>query len=455
MNCCPADLLRWVEVDLDAVAHNLKETAKLLSPGVKIMAVVKADAYGHGAPRVARTLLANGADMLAVTFVEEGIRLRKEGINAPILVFAPVLPEQAAAVAAHNLTASVSTREAAVALAQEAARRGTRIPVHLKVETGMGRTGLFPEEVPALAREIVSQPALELEGVYTHFASAANGDRQYTEQQFARLLRVLAELESAGIQVPLPHACNSAATLMFPRMHLKMVRLGTVLYGQYPGGAAAGNINLRDTWTLKTRVIHAKKYPAGTSVGYGRTYRTRRETWIAVLPLGFVDGFTLEPHAKPTGLLDLLKIVAKITAGYLGFRLGPVEVRINGRRVPVVGKVAMQLTMVDLGEQGSEADVGAVAVVPARRTSINPLIPKLYLEAGRPVALRTAVGEEIEFGREAERGETAAAPGNGEKSSQDEAEAATASGERSGRDEAEGKPGGEMAGRTALETSPG
>jgi len=391
-------LPRWVEVDLDAIIHNLNEVKKVVTPGVKIMAVVKADAYGHGAPRIAKAVLDNGADMLAVTFVEEGVSLRKEGITAPILVFAPILPDQAAVVAANNLTPSVSSADVVDALAREATRTGIRLPVHLKVETGMGRTGLFPDEVLDLARVIVAQPALELEGIYTHFASAACGDREFTEQQFARLKRAIHDLDQAGIKVPLPHACNSAATMLYLHMHLKMVRVGTVLYGQNPGGGASGNLQLEDTWKLKTRVVHVKKYPAGTSLGYGRTYRTRKETWVAVLPIGFVDGFSMEPHLRPTGFLDLVKILVKIVAGYLGVRVGPVDVEINGRTFPVVGKIAMQLSMVDLGDQGADVFSGTVVTVPARRTGINPLVPKLYIAAGRPVAVRALRSEEMELG---------------------------------------------------------
>ncbi|NPV26729.1 MAG: alanine racemase [Firmicutes bacterium] len=390
LNQLPA---RWVEVDLDAIIHNLKQVRSLLAPGVSLMAVVKADAYGHGAVEVARTVLSNGADRLAVTTLDEAIELREAGITAPILVFSPLLKEENEIAIDHDLAVTVGSAENVDDLAEAAEQRRKPVAVHLKVETGMGRTGAFPAEAIELGRRISSRPGLKLEGVYTHFAVATLKNKSYTEEQFRKLMQVINELEKQGVQIPLRHACNSAATLDLPHMHLNLVRVGTLLYGQYPSLYVQRKISLKDSWQLKARIVHLKEVPAGTSIGYGRTYRTTRPARIAVLPIGYVDGYTLDPILRPDSFIDLLKFLAKDVLHYLGFANRHLSAEVNGRRVPVVGKVAMQLCMLEFG-LNEPVRVGDVVRLMARRTTISPRLPKLYVKDGRPYKLKYWRGEE-------------------------------------------------------------
>lgn len=388
---------RWVEVDLDAIVANLKQIRSLLAPGVELMAVVKADAYGHGAVEVARTVLANGADRLAVTTLDEAVELRESGITAPILVFSPLLlPENSRAVD-YDLAVSVSSVDGVEDLAEAARRSGKTAAVHLKVETGMGRTGAFPLAAVELGRGISATPGLILEGVYTHFAVAGLADKTYTEEQFRKLMQVINDLEREGIKVPLRHACNSAATLDLPHMHLDLVRVGTLLYGQFPSLQVQHKISLQDPWRLKARIVSVKEVPAGTSVGYGRTYSTNRAARVAVLPIGYVDGYTLDPILRPESLWDLLKFLVKDVLYYFGMANRNLSAVVRGRRVPVVGKVAMQLCMLEFG-LNDDVKVGDVVELAARRTTISPRLPKLYLKDGRPYKLRTWQGEESLLG---------------------------------------------------------
>ncbi|MDH7478412.1 MAG: alanine racemase [Syntrophomonadaceae bacterium] len=395
---------RWVEVDLDAIKHNLNQVRRLIGPKVKVMAVVKADAYGHGAVAVARLMQAEGVEWLAVTTLDEGIELRRRGIEIPILVFAPLLGNQAGLAVDYHLTPSLHSEEAAESISRAARYRRQQAGVHLKIETGMGRTGLSPNEAAILALGIAQDPYIKLEGIYTHLAvamSTARADQRYTEGQYRKFVQVSDYLARREVKIPLRHVCNSAATLAYPHMHLEMVRPGTLLYGQYPSPNPRLRLNLRDAWQLKARVLQVQEFPAGTSIGYGRTKVLRRRTRVAVLPVGYVDGFSLEPVPRPRGVVDLLRFLVKLLLAWLGLRHGEAVVEIEGRRVPVLGKVAMQFTMVDVTGV-PQIKAGTVAVLSARRTTISRSLPKIYLQAGQPWLVVTLLGEESLFGRPAE-----------------------------------------------------
>lgn len=370
---------RWVEVDLGALKHNYGEIRKMIGPTVKLLGVVKADAYGLGALEVARVLEKSGIEMLAVTGVQEGQELREGGIKVPILVFSPFLPEEISALARYNLTATVASRQAVAWLSQWQREQGGTISVHLKVETGMGRFGLWPEEVVAVAREILSSPGLILEGVYSHLATATWRNKSYSQRQFRLFQEVCAELEKAGIKGLIRHIANSAAVLEMPEMSLDMVRVGTLLYGQAPSPQLSKKIKLKETWHCKAKVIYIRELPRGHSVGYGRTFKSRRNILVAVLPVGFTDGVQLEPLLKPAGLLDLLKGTAKLCLTYFGWDKFRPAVHFPGGAGRIIGKVGMQLTMVDVSAV-KDLEVGMEAVVPMRRTAVNSSLPKVYLE---------------------------------------------------------------------------
>jgi alanine racemase len=330
--------LIWAEVDLSAIAHNVRELRRRADPKAKVMAVVKANGYGHGAVEVARTALANGAEWLGVARLPEAIPLREAGFGVPILVFGYTPPAEAGRLIEYDLRQSVYSPAAARAYSAAAAARGRRIRVHLKVDTGMGRLGMVPaalsgkapghavgEDFIREATAIARLPGLDAEGIFTHFAASDSADTSYARRQLAMFLEVLSALRAAGLEFTVRHAANSAAVIALPESHLDLVRPGIALYGLRPSDEVdLTNISLQPAMALKARIIHLKSVPAGTCISYGMTYRTPSPTVIATIPAGYADGFR-----------RLLSSKGEMLAG--------------GRRVPVVGRVCMDLTMLDVG----------------------------------------------------------------------------------------------------------
>ncbi len=381
---------RWVEVDTGAILHNLNLVRQRLQPGVRLLAVVKADAYGHGAVEVARTLVEGGADMLGVTTVEEGVELRQGGIQAPVLVFGPVLPEEVVLVASYRLIPSLPGPDQLEPLAAAAREEGRTMDVYIKVETGMGRTGVMPSQIVSMAHAIRGYPELKLAGVYSHLA-AAQHNPALSRRQFERLAGALAELEREGINPGIRHICNSAAALLYPDMHLDMVRVGTLLYGQHPGGPGeAARLGLRDPWQVKARIIHLRDVQAGTGIGYGQDYITPRATRVGVIAFGYADGFAVTARVRPRTLRELAAALVKTLLSYWG--RGGFEVLVHGRAAPVVGRVGMQLSMVDLGHLPA-VHTGDEVVIATRRLNTNPRLPRVYVRDGRPYRIRTLAGD--------------------------------------------------------------
>ncbi len=317
-----ADRPTVARVSLGALSHNFAEVLRR-AMGRKVLAVVKAQAYGHGPVPVARHLLAQGAYMLGVALVEEGRQLREAGIEAPILVMGPVFPGQADAVAAWRLTPALSGSTVARALSDAGQRRSQRITVHVKVDTGMNRTGVSPEAAPALIRELMAFEGIVVEGLMTHFADADLRDKAFASHQMERFEKLLETLADQGIDIPLRHAANSAAVLDYPRALLTMVRPGLMLYGYDPVEGNASGVDLQPVLSLLTRIFLLKKVPAGTPVSYGRTFVTRRESLIATIPIGYADGFSRALSNRGEAL-------------------------VRGVRVPVAGRVCMDMTMLDV-----------------------------------------------------------------------------------------------------------
>ncbi len=329
--------LVWAEIDLKAIAHNVRALRRITDPAARLMAVVKADAYGHGVLEVTRQTLENGADALAVARLHEGIKLRKAGFNVPILVFGYTPPVDAKKLVEFDLTQTVWSLKTAQAYAAAAAY-GRPINVHLKVDTGMGRLGLLPDcwRLPALdtsittsalreVESIASLPGLQLEGVYTHFAAADSADKTYAGKQFEMFMDFLDQVRKAGIDVSVRHAANSAAIIDMPETHLDLVRPGISIYGLYPSDEVdKSRISLKPAMALKARIVHLKKVPAGFKVSYGMTHETSKPTTIASVPVGYADGFS----RRLTNRGHML---------------------VNGYRVPIVGRVCMDQTMLDVG----------------------------------------------------------------------------------------------------------
>ncbi|MEE4113908.1 MAG: alanine racemase [Desulfobacteraceae bacterium] len=340
----------WAEIDLEAIGHNVRELRRITRPGARMMAVVKADGYGHGALAVARTALTAGADMLAVARIGEGIELRQAGLKAPILVFGPTLPAFADGLVAHDLIQSVTGLEAARQLNAVARRCGRTIPIHLKVDSGMGRLGLRPrveqhtELMSAVAEvdAIAKLGGLRLEGMYTHFAAADERDKGYATQQFDIFERFLQALQAAGIDCGLRHAANSAAIIDLPQTHLDAVRPGIALYGLYPSpDVDHERIHLKPALSLKSRLLQVKAVPAGVSVSYGMTWKAPQPTVIGTVAAGYADGIRRNLSNRGAML-------------------------VGGRRVPIVGRVCMDLIMLDLGA-GSPAAAGDEVVIIGRQ----------------------------------------------------------------------------------------
>ncbi|MCW3991891.1 MAG: alanine racemase, partial [Candidatus Bathyarchaeota archaeon] len=315
----------WAEVDLDNLAHNIREVRRITRPETIIMAVVKADAYGHGATTAAKTFLENGADRLAVATPREALELRRAGYDVPILVLGYTPAQQSREVVEHDVTPTVYTYGHAEALSRAATAQGRVAKIHVKLETGMGRLGFLPTEksIDDIV-EISRLPSLEMEGVFTHFAVADTRDKRYTREQFGRYLGMAEALEERGVSIPLKHVSNSAAIIDLPGYNLDMVRPGSIIYGIYPSEEVdRGRLELRPAMTLKARVSNIKTVPAGTGISYGLTFATDKASRIGTLSVGYADGYS-----------RLLSNRA--------------EVGVKGRRAPVVGRVCMDQCMVDL-----------------------------------------------------------------------------------------------------------
>ncbi|MBC7342431.1 MAG: alanine racemase [Clostridia bacterium] len=333
----------WAEIDLAAIANNIKEIRRVVTRPTQIMAVVKANAYGHGAVEVSRVALEHGASWLGVAIFEEAEELRQAGIQAPILILGYSPADEAEAIVSLGLSQAVWTRSQAEALSRAAVKLGRPAKIHIKLDTGMGRIGFLPtaEAVKEIER-IASLPGIAIEGTFTHFSSADDEDKTFTQEQLQRFHQMLEAIRSRGVEVGLRHAASSAAILTMPETHLDLVRLGVSLYGHFPSPATRRNdVTLLPAMSFKTQIVHLKELPAGWPVSYGRTYYTSKPTLVATLPVGYADGY------------------------FRSFsNCG--EVIIRGRRCPVIGRVCMDQIMVD-ATSCPQARVGDEAVLFGRQ----------------------------------------------------------------------------------------
>jgi alanine racemase len=375
------DILTWAEIDLDAIAHNARLLKDRAGSGCELMVAVKANAYGHGAIPVSKAALAGGASRLAVSRTEEGIELRRAGIDAPILLLSYTLPGESDAIVHWNLTSTVNSKSQAKALAEAATVQGRALPIHVKVDTGMSRYGVLPNEMLEFVRFLSELPGLILEGLYTHFAVADLSDKAFTRDQFNTFKHVVERLEASGFSFPLKHVSNSAATIDLPEMALGMVRCGIALYGLRPSAEVDPAVALRTALTLKSRVARVRMLPAGASISYGRTYVTEGPTRVALIPVGYGDGY----H----------RILSNRGA-----------VLIRGKRAPILGRVCMDQFVVNvtdipgirlhdevvlIGRQGEghipaeEVAHWAETINYEVTTSVTPRVTRIYLRRGRIV----------------------------------------------------------------------
>ncbi len=371
----------WAEIDLSAYGHNIRQLKRVTTAGTRFMAVVKANGYGHGGVEVSLVALESGANCLAVARLEEGLQLRHAGIAAPILIFGYTPPRNARDLIDNDLTQTVFSYSAAEALAGQAERCGRKLRAHIKVDTGMGRLGVLATDASVdrcfhEVQSIASLSGLEIEGLYTHLATADSADTSYAELQLRRLRVLLGALATLGLEIPIKHAANSAALMHLPDSHLDLVRPGIATYGLQPSSQwHRDDLNLEPVLQWKTRIIHLKKVPAGFGVSYGITYKTSEPTTLAIVPVGYADGLNRALSSRGQMLVE-------------------------GRRVPIVGRVCMDLTILDVGEVPG-VSVGDEVVVLGRQgesvltaedmaatldtinyeivTSISQRVPRIYV----------------------------------------------------------------------------
>jgi len=326
-----------IEINLVNVAHNLRAIRGRIGKGIKILAVVKADAYGHGSIEISRTLVKNGVDMLGVAFPEEAIVLRENGINIPILLLNPILPEQIDYIYKHSLEITICNLKTARELSKTARRNHHNIKAHIEVDTGMGGVGTHPDKTFSFIKDLLLIENLTIEGIFTHFHSSEEQDKTHTHKQNRTFKAILKQLEQEGIYIPLIHAANSAAILDMPDTYFNMVRPGLILYGIFPSDYVSKNVDIKPAMAFKTRIINIKRLDPGNTVGYGRSFQISKHTNAATIPVGYKDGFSR--YLSNSG-----------------------KVLVNGKFVPVIGRVCMDRCFIDVTNV-SDVNVGSEVVI--------------------------------------------------------------------------------------------
>jgi len=383
----------WMEINLDAIAENVKNIKELIGEKKELMAVLKGNAYGHDVLEISSVVLNNGASRLAVARLEEGIFLRKTGITVPILVLGLTLKKQAELLVSYNITPTVSKYEMIEKLSESGFKENKMVKVHLKVDTGMGRIGIFPHDILRFINRVRTLKNVEIEGIFTHFSVADEKDKTYTEKQFQKFMEVLTALEKEGIRIPIKHVGNSATFLDLPHMWLDLVRPGISIYGLYPSTEVQKTVKLIPAQSFKTQIVFLKELLKGECIGYGRTYTTeKKRTVIASLPVGYADGYN-----------RLLSNQG--------------EVLVRGKRFPVIGRVCMDQTMIDVtnlprvkigdevvlwGRQGKE-EISVEEIADKIRTINYEIVhlpdkkrvPKLFIKNGRPYKIKSMLGEKL------------------------------------------------------------
>ena len=372
----------WVEVSLDALRHNIESFRRALPEGMRVMAVVKADAYGHGAVAVAKEAVDCGASYVGVAFLDEAIELRRAGFEAPILVLGYTPPDGVPLAIRYGITLTVFSDDLWEALDRVRESGGPLLKVHVKLDTGMGRLGLHREDdAIAYIERALRHPALIVEGLCTHFSCADMPDKSYTFEQHRKFDRIVKHFAEKGITFPYVHAGNSAAALDCPELSYNMVRLGIGMYGLYPSEhVRREKVALQPVMSFKTKPVLVKTLPPGSAISYGATYRTRGEETIATLPVGYADGYSRMLSNR-------------------------VQVLVRGREVPVVGNICMDQCMANvtgldvtaddefvlLGRQGdavitAEQLANLLGTIPYEITCmISHRVPRVYIRNGRMV----------------------------------------------------------------------
>lgn len=319
-----------LEINLDNLIYNIKSLRKTLKKETLIMAIVKADGYGHGAITVSKTFLNNGADRLGVSILPEAIELRKSGIDGPIIVLNYTPPSQYEKVLEYDLIQNIYSYDEAKIMSKVACAMDKLATIHVKIDTGMGRIGFLPNKKSIEdIKKIYALKNIKIEGIFTHFSSSDEKDKSYTREQYKKFKWIVDKLEEDGVKIEIKHVSNSAAILELPEYDLDMVRPGIILYGYYPSEEVdKSRLDIKPAMTLKSSISNIKKVPKDTSISYNRIFTTKKESIIGTLPMGYGDGYS-----------RMLSEKAKVA--------------INERRVPIVGRICMDQMMVDLSDLDS------------------------------------------------------------------------------------------------------
>lgn len=386
------DFLRrtWVQVDLDAIRHNYQEIRRAVNPQAGMMAVVKADGYGHGAVYVARELAACGAEWFAVSNIEEAVELRLAGLTQPILILGYTPPQMAGELARHRISQTVFSASYGEALSKGAAEAGVAVNVHVKIDTGMSRLGFFCQQEDCAASigeaaQVCALPGLVPEGIFTHFAVSDEGEEgeAFTRRQFEQFCRAVDGLREKGVRFRYRHCCNSAGVLCYPDMNLDLVRPGIILYGLAPSGKCKDVLSLRPAMELKSVISMVKEIGPAATVSYGRTFTAERAMRVATVPVGYADGYPRLASSKTKAL------VAGKPADVVG-RVCMDQLMLDVTGIPEA-KEGMTVTM--FGRDGEaflpiEALSDAVGTIPYETVClIGKRVPRVYVKDGRVIGV--------------------------------------------------------------------
>ncbi len=357
----------WAEVDLGALAYNAGQVCQKIGPGRKLLAAIKANGYGHGLVQAAKAFERGGAEWFGAAIVKEGIDLRKAGIVKPILLLGGIVHDEIPALLKYDLTPNVI--DISIARQLDAASRGAGIRkrIHIKIDTGMGRTAVPESDAMEFVRAVRQLDALEIEGLFMHFPSSDEKDKSFSHLQLGRFRSLIESLATAGIKIPMLHTANSGAILDLPESYYDMVRAGMMLYGQYPSNETSESISIRPGVQVKSKITFLKKVPAGTSLGYGRTYVTDCEQVIATVPIGYGDGY-------PRALSNKASMI------------------VNGVVCPVRGRVSMDQTLLDVSAAGMVGIGDLITVYSNRRGDPNSVENLAALINTIPYEITCAMG---------------------------------------------------------------
>lgn len=380
----------WVEIDLDRLKENFRKVKGWIGPGLDVLVAVKADAYGHSSVAVSRALAEEGVSMLGVASLEEAIEIKRGGAGVPVLILSPSSFLEIPEIVAEGLRSTVSNMEYARRLSVLARAADREMRVHVEVDTGMGRTGVNHSSAADFIRGVAGLEYVCVEGIFTHFANAEEPDRGFALEQLRRFNAALEDLRKGGPEIPLIHAANSASLLGLKESHFNMVRPGLIVYGMYPSEWVRRTIQVEPVMTFKARVAHLNRVRKGETVSYGRTWTARRDSTVAVVSVGYGDGYSRALSNKG-------------------------EVLIRGKRIKIVGVICMDLTMVDvtdhpevrigdevvlMGRSGKE-EITASELAALSETisydvtcSVGPRVPRVFIRQGRPVEVKSLVGVE-------------------------------------------------------------